>query len=382
MYIDKNKLNEFDIEISSKIDELQKVIYNIAGYEFNINSTKQLGELLFEKLGLPVIKKTKSGYSTDKEVLEELELKHEIISNILEYRQLAKLKSTYVDGLRDKINSNGRIHTTFMQTVTATGRLSSIEPNLQNIPVRLELGSKMRTFFVGENGKNLLDSDYSQIELRVLASMANDKLMIDAFNSGVDVHSSTASQIFGIDINDVSKEMRRKAKAVNFGIVYGISDFGLAKNTNSTRYEAKMYIENYLSKYHGIKEFMTKVVEDAKKTGYVTTLYGRRRYVDEVNSKNKNIAKFGERIAMNAPIQGTAADIIKVAMNNVYKKLKDENLKSKLIMQVHDELIVEIEDGEEDKVKTIVKDAMENVIKLKVPLDIDMNIGLSWYDAK
>ena len=240
----------------------------------------------------------------------------------------------------------------------------------------------MRTFFVGENGRKILDSDYSQIELRVLASMAKDELMIDAFNSGIDIHSSTASQIFNVNVEDVTKEMRRKAKAVNFGIVYGISDFGLAKNTNSTRYEAKMYIESYLSKYNSIKEYMKNIVNDAKRDGYVTTLYGRRRYVSEVSSKNKNIAKFGERIAMNAPIQGTAADIIKVAMNNVYKKLKSENLKSKLIMQVHDELIIELEDGEEDKVKSIVKDAMENVIRLNVPLEIDMNIGSSWYDAK
>lgn len=240
----------------------------------------------------------------------------------------------------------------------------------------------MRTFFVGQDGKMILDSDYSQIELRVLSSMAEDSLMIDAFNSGIDVHSATASQIFNVDVADVTKEMRRKAKAVNFGIVYGISDFGLAKNIGVGRTEAKMYIESYLAKYSGIKDFMKNIILYAKEKGFVTTLYGRRRYVDEVNSKNKNIAKFGERIAMNAPIQGTAADIIKVAMNNVYKKLKSENMKSKLIMQVHDELIVEVEPGEEERAKEIVKEAMEHVIKLKVPLDIDMNIGLSWYDAK
>lgn len=382
MYIDIEKLNEFDKELSKSITEAEDKIYTIAGEQFNINSTRQLGEILFGKLGLPVIRKNKSGYSTDKEVLEELEDKHEIVPYILEYRQLTKLKSTYVDGLREKIKENGRVHTTFMQTVAATGRLSSIEPNLQNIPIRLELGSKIRTFFVGENEKMLLDSDYSQIELRVLAHMSDDKYMIEAFNSGIDVHSDTASKVFDIDIEDVTPEMRRKAKAVNFGIVYGISDFGLAKNINSTRAEAKQYIDNYLNKYIGIQNFMQDIVSIAKKQGYVSTLYGRRRYVDEVNSKNKNIEKFGQRVAMNAPVQGTAADIIKVAMNNVYKAIKENNLKSRLIMQVHDELIVEIEKGEEEVIKNIVKDAMENVAKLKVKLEIDMNVARSWYDAK
>lgn len=382
MYIDRKKLDEFDVELIKRIQEIESKIYELAKEEFNINSTKQLGEILFDKLGLPVIRKNKSGYSTDKEVLEELEDKHEIVPYLLEYRQLTKLKSTYVDGLRDKIKENGRVHTTFMQTVAATGRLSSIEPNLQNIPIRLELGSKIRTFFVGEGTKMLLDSDYSQIELRVLAHMSDDKLMIDAFNNGVDVHSATASQVFDIDIDEVTPDMRRKAKAVNFGIVYGISDFGLAKNINATRNEAKQYIDSYLNKYIGIQNFMQDIVSIAKKQGYVSTLYGRRRYVDEVNSKNKNIEKFGQRIAMNAPVQGTAADIIKVAMNNVYKSIKEQNLKSRLIMQVHDELIVEIENSEEEIVKKIVKEAMENVAKLKVKLEIDMNVAKSWYEAK
>lgn len=382
MYIDKQKLDEFDRELSSRIAKLVESIYKLAGEEFNINSTKQLGDILFKKLGLPVIRKNKSGYSTDKEVLEELEDKHEIIPALLEYRQYSKLKSTYVDGLRDKIKPNGRVHTTFMQTVASTGRLSSIEPNLQNIPIRLELGSKIRTFFVGEGGRMLLDSDYSQIELRVLAHMSEDKLMIEAFNNGVDVHSATASQVFNINIEDVTPDMRRKAKAVNFGIVYGISEFGLSKNINSSRNEAKEYMENYLNKYVGIQNFMKDIVSIAKEQGYVSTLYGRRRYIDEISSKNKNIERFGERVAMNAPVQGTAADIIKVAMNNVYNDIKKNNLKSRLIMQVHDELIVEIENGEEEQIKAIVKNAMENVLKLKVQLKIDMNVGKSWYDAK
>lgn len=382
MYIDLNKLNEFDIVISGKLNNLENTIHEESGVDFNINSPKQLGEVLFEKLNLPVVKKTKTGYSTDKEVLEELEDRHKIIPMLLEYRQLAKIKSTYVDSLRDKIALDGRIHTIFMQTVASTGRLSSTEPNLQNIPIKLEMGSKIRSFFVGENDNLLIDSDYSQIELRVLADMSNDTTMINAFNIGEDIHKVTASQVFDVSLNEVTHEMRSKAKAVNFGIVYGISDFGLAKNTGSSRNEASVYIDNYLNKYSGVKSFMDSTIKEAKIKGYVTTMYGRRRYVNEITSSNKNIVKFGERIAMNTPVQGSAADIIKVAMNDIYFKLKSSNLKSKLIMQVHDELIIETNNSEKDIVMNIMKDSMENVIKLKVPLNVDLNVAKSWYEAK
>lgn len=382
MYIDLDKLNIFDELITEKIGILETSIYAKAECEFNINSPKQLGEILFDKLHLPVVRKTKTGYSTDKEVLEELEDRHEIIPMILEYRQLAKLKSTYVDGLRSSIASDGRIHTTFMQTVASTGRLSSTEPNLQNIPIRLELGSKIRSFFVGENDNLLIDSDYSQIELRVLAHMSNDDTMINAFISGEDIHKVTASQVFDVPLEEVTHSMRSNAKAVNFGIVYGISDFGLARNLGINRTEAGTYIRNYLDKYHGVRSFMDNVVKEAKDQGFVFTLFGRRRYINEINSSNKNIIKFGERIAMNTPVQGTAADIIKVAMNKIYIKLKSNNLKSRLIMQVHDELIIELHKDEQEVVTDIMKDAMEHVISLKVPLNVDMHIAKNWYDAK
>ncbi|MDD2377141.1 MAG: DNA polymerase I [Clostridia bacterium] len=382
MYIDLAKLNIFNEEITSKIAILEKSIYNQAECEFNINSPKQLGEILFDKLHLPSVRKNKTGYSTDKEVLEELEDKHEIVPMILEYRQLAKLKSTYVDGLSSKIASDGRIHTTFMQTVASTGRLSSTEPNLQNIPIRLELGSKIRSFFIGENDNMLIDSDYSQIELRVLADMSNDDTMINAFKSGEDIHKVTASQVFGVSLEEVNHTMRSNAKAVNFGIVYGISEFGLAKNIGINRVEAGLYIKNYLDKYYGVKSFMENTIKEAKEKGYVSTLYGRRRYIIEINSSNKNIAKFGERIAMNTPVQGTAADIIKIAMNIIYKKLKENNLKSRLIMQVHDELIIEVNKEEIEIVTNIMRNAMENVTTLKVPLNVDLHIAKNWYDAK
>jgi DNA polymerase I len=382
MYIDLTKLNIFDEEITARISILESSIYSTAGCEFNINSPKQLGEVLFEKLHLPTIRKNKTGYSTDKEVLEELEDRHEIIPLILEYRQIAKLKSTYVDGLRDKIADDGRIHTTFMQTVASTGRLSSTEPNLQNIPIRLELGSKIRSFFIGENDNMLIDSDYSQIELRVLADMSNDETMIGAFKSGEDIHRVTASQVFDVPLEEVTHTMRSNAKAVNFGIVYGISEFGLARNIGINRVEAGIYIKNYLDKYNGVRTFMDNTIKEAKEKGYVSTLYGRRRYISEITSSNKNIVKFGERIAMNTPVQGTAADIIKVAMNIIYKKLKDSNLKSRLIMQVHDELIIEVNKEEHEIVTHIMKEAMENVTTLKVPLNIDLHIAKNWYDAK
>ena len=382
MYIDVNKLNEFDKEICSRLEILEHDIYTLAGMNFNINSPQQLGHILFEVLNLPTGKKGKTGYSTNKEVLEELSDKHEIINLILEYRQTIKLKTTYVDGLKSKIASDGRIHTTFMQTVTSTGRLSSIEPNLQNIPVRLELGRKIRKFFIAPQSNVIVDADYSQIELRVLAHISQDETMIDAFKHNIDIHKVTASQVFGVPLEEVTSEMRGKAKAVNFGIVYGISEYGLAKNISTTRKEAAIYIDNYLTKYHKIKDFMENIVVQAREDGYVTTLFGRRRYISELSSKNKMKVQFGKRIAMNTPIQGTAADIIKLAMNRIYNKLKINNLKSKLIMQVHDELIVETVPDELDKIKEIMYEAMEHVINLSVPLDIDLNTGKSWYDAK
>lgn len=382
VYVDKNKLEEFGLEISKRIEELEKEIYDLAGEEFNINSPQQLGVVLFEKLKLPGKKKTKTGYSTNKEVLEELEEYHDIIPLLIEYRQTMKLKSTYVDGLKATIKKDSRIHTTFMQTVTSTGRLSSVEPNLQNIPIRLELGSKIRTFFTAPQGKEIVDADYSQIELRVLSHISKDETMQNAFNNGIDVHKVTASQVFGVPLEEVTKQMRSKAKAVNFGIVYGISEFGLAKNVGTSWKEAKEYIDTYLQKYHGIREFMQIIVKEAKENGYVSTIFGRRRYIPELKNKNKNIVQFGERVAMNTPIQGSAADIIKIAMNKLYKALKENNLKSKLVMQVHDELIVETFDDELEIVKKLMKESMENVIKLDIPLDIDLNVGKSWYDAK
>ena len=382
MYVDKEKLEEFGKEISKRIEELEKQIYLTAGEEFNINSTQQLGTILFDKLKLPTKKKTKTGYSTDKDVLESLEEYHEIIPLIIEYRQTMKLKSTYVDGLKATIKEDSRIHTTFMQTVTSTGRLSSVEPNLQNIPIRLELGSKIRTFFTAPQNKKIVDADYSQIELRVLSHISKDKVMQQAFIDGIDVHKVTASQVFGVNVEDVTKQMRSKAKAVNFGIVYGISEFGLAKNVGTSWKEAKEYINTYFEKYKGIHEFMQNIVKEAKENGYVTTLFNRRRYIPELKNKNKNIVQFGERVAMNTPIQGSAADIIKIAMNKLYKVLKENNLKSKLVMQVHDELIVETYDDEIEKVKSLMKEAMENVVKLDIPLDVDLNVGKSWYDAK
>lgn len=382
MYIDVDKLNEFDVEITALIEKLENEIYDLAGEKFNINSPQQLGVILFEKLNLPSKKKNKIGYSTDKTVLDELTEEHPIVNKVLEYRQVMKLKGTYVDGLRDKIADDGRIHTTFMQVITSTGRLSSVEPNLQNIPVRLELGRKIRSFFIAQDDNIIVDADYSQIELRVLAHISNDQAMIEAFNNNIDVHKVTASQVFNVPLNEVTSTMRTHAKAVNFGIVYGISEFGLAKSIGTGRKEARQYIDSYLEKYKGIHHFMQDIVFDATNQGYVSTIFGRRRYIPELKQKNRNVVLFGERIAMNTPIQGSAADIIKIAMNNMYKKLKENNLKSKLIMQVHDELIIEAVPDELDIVKNIMKECMENVIKLKVKLQIDLNTGKSWYEAK
>ena len=368
--------------ISEKIEELTRKIYELAEEEFNINSTKQLGIILFEKLGLKGARKTKTGYSTDKEVLEGLESQHEIIPLLLEYRTLAKLKSTYVDSLASKIESDNRIHTTFMQTVTATGRLSSVEPNLQNIPIRQEIGGKIREFFTAKDEYMIIDADYSQIELRMLADISKDQTMIDAFNSNEDIHTITASKVFNVKPEEVTPELRRRAKAVNFGIVYGISEYGLAKNINSSSKEAKEYIQMYLEKYSKIADFMKDIVDKSKRLGYVSTIFGRRRYIKEFQSKNKNIIKFGERVAMNTPIQGSAADIIKLAMNRIYNRLKENNLKSKLIMQVHDELLIECPICEVDMASKILKEEMENVIKLSVPLTVDLNVGKNWYEAK
>lgn len=383
MYVDKVKLKEFGEYIENSVAELTAKIYELAGEEFNINSPMQLGKILFEKLEIEYPKKTKSNYSTDKEILETVQDKHEIVPLVLEYRTLAKLKSTYIDSLIDVIDTDGRIHTTFMQTVTATGRLSSVEPNLQNIPVRTDLGSRIRECFVAEKeGYKIVDADYSQIELRVLADMSGDPTMINAYTNGDDIHSITASQVFNVPLEEVTKELRSKAKAVNFGIVYGISDFGLAKNINVSRWEAKEYIENYFRHYSSVEKYMKGLIENGLETGYATTKYGRKRKVLELKSANYNTRMFGERVAMNMPIQGTAADIMKIAMNNLYRKFKELNLEAKIIMQVHDELLVEAKDSEVEIVKNTMKEVMESAVKLNLPLEADVNVGLSWMEAK
>ena len=383
MYVDKEELQEFGKELEKGIDKLTKKIYKKADMEFNINSTKQLGEVLYEKLKLPVIKKTKTGYSTDSETLEKLQSEHKIIEYILEYRQLAKLNSTYVQGLMSFINpKTGRIHSYFHQTVTATGRISSSDPNLQNIPTRIELGKKLRKVFKPAKGKVFLDADYSQIELRVLAHVSKDENMVNSFNHDEDIHAQAASRVFGVPLEEVTKELRSKAKAVNFGIVYGISDYGLAGQIHSSRKEAKQYIDQYLEKYSGIKKFMDDVVEEAKEKGYIETMYKRRRYIPELKSKNYMVRKFGDRVAMNTPIQGTAADIMKIAMISVYRKLNERKLKSRVVLQVHDELIIETLEEEIDEVKKILVDCMENAAKLLVPLKVEVEQGKDWYEAK
>ena len=379
--IDRGALVTYGEVLSKGIDSLQSSIHQLAGENFNINSTQQLGKLLFDKLGLPPVKKTKTGYSTNAEVLEKLRGKHPIIEQILEYRQLTKLKSTYVDGLSKVIAPDGRIHTSFQNTVTATGRLSSVEPNLQNIPVRTELGAKLREMFAAPAGKVLVDADYSQIELRLLAHMAGDEAMIAAFNSGDDVHTITASQVFGVTPEEVTPLMRRSAKAVNFGIVYGISSFSLSQDIHVTVAEAKEYMDKYFAHYAGVKTYMDNVVEQAKADGYVSTLFGRRRWVPELKSSNFNTRSFGERVALNAPIQGTAADIIKLAMIRVRDRLKAEGLESKLVLQVHDELIVECPEAEADQVCALVKEEMEGVAALSVKLLAETHAGRTWADA-
>ena len=383
MLVDKEELISFGTDLKKGLEELTGKIYELAGKEFNINSTKQLGEVLFEDLKLPVIKKTKSGYSTDVDTLEKLQGEHRIIEFILEYRQLMKLNSTYVDGMVSYINSmTHRIHSSFHQTVTATGRISSTDPNLQNIPTRIELGKKLRKVFKPQEGYVYLDADYSQIELRVLAHISNDEAMVEAFNNNEDIHTQAASRVFGVPIDEVTKELRSKAKAVNFGIVYGISDFGLAGQIHTSRKKAKEYIEQYLEKYNGIDTFMKNITEETKEKGYVETMFKRRRYVPELKSNNFMVRKFGERVAMNTPIQGTAADIMKIAMVSVFRKLKDGGFKSRIVLQVHDELLLEVEKNEVDDVKKILKESMENACKLNVPLVVDMSTGNDWYEVK
>lgn len=381
--VDTKSLEEYGKELDVRIESLKDTITFMAGEEFNINSPKQLGTVLFEHMGLPVIKKTKSGYSTDAEVLSLLSEKYEIVDCILKYRQLAKLKGTYVDGMLPLIESDGKIHSTFNQTATATGRISSNDPNLQNIPVRMEEGRKLRKMFTAENEDRILvDADYSQIELRVLAHMSGDEAMIKAFAGDEDIHKKTASEVFGVDEKSVTEDMRRRAKAVNFGIVYGISDFGLAKDIGISRAEAKRYIEAYFKTYPGVKKFLDETVKNAKEKGVVTTLYNRRRPIIELTSSNYNVRSFGERAAMNTPVQGTAADIIKIAMIKVFKALKKETESAKLILQVHDELIVSCNKDEEEKVKKILEREMSDAAKLSVPLTAEAKSGISWYDAK
>lgn len=380
--IDREQLSAFGRMLSSHIADCEALIYSYAGGTININSPKQLGELLFDKLGLPPVKKTKTGYATNADVLEKLKEKHPIIPAILDYRMLAKLKSTYADGLMKEIKEDGRIHTTFQNLVTATGRLSSTEPNLQNIPVRTDLGAEIRKMFVPRPGCVLVDADYSQIELRVLAHIADDKTMQQAFCSGEDIHTATAAQVFRVDKSQVTPLQRRHAKAVNFGIVYGISEFSLAEDIGVSRYEAREYIDNYLATYHGVRDYMKNIVAEARETGYTTTLYGRRRYIPELKSSNFNIRQGAERIALNTPIQGSAADLIKLAMIRVENALNRRYPQAKLLLQVHDELIVECPEDIAEAVANLVSTEMEQVAALRVPLTAEAKYGKSWYDAK
>lgn len=379
--VDRNGIEEFSFKLSQRIGELTSLIYETVGHEFNINSPKQLGVALFEDLGLPCKKKTKSGYSTNADVLESLREENPVIEYILEYRTLTKLKSTYCDGLLKAIDSDGRIHTSFNQVETRTGRISSLEPNLQNIPIRTELGREMRKFFTAGEGNTLVDADYSQIELRVLSDLANDENMINAFNSGEDIHTITASQVFNLPVEMVTKQMRSSAKAVNFGIVYGIGAFSLAKDIGVTRKQAQEYIDNYLNTYSGVREYMQRVIDLARDRGYSETLFKRRRYLPELNASNFMVRSGGERIARNMPIQGTAADIIKIAMIRVDKRITEEKLDARLILQVHDELIVEVGEKDAEKALKLVCEEMENACKMKVKLRADGNIGKTWYDA-
>jgi len=381
--VDKAAIIAYEAALSGRINQLESDIYELTGEVFNINSPKQLGEILFGKLALKGGKKTKTGYSTAHDVLEKLKAKHPVISNILDYRTLTKLKSTYCDGLLSALHEKtSRIYSTFNQTVTATGRLSSTEPNLQNIPVRTELGRQLRKVFVPQEGFVFVDADYSQIELRVLAHMADDENMIGAFRDGVDIHTSTAAQVRGIDISQVLPNMRNEAKAVNFGIVYGIGAFSLSEDLGISVKDADDYINAYLDKYKGVKAFMENSIAIAKEKGYAETIWGRRREIIELKNPNFNIRSFGERAAMNMPIQGTAADIMKLAMVRVYDKLLVNNLKSRLILQVHDELLIEAAADEVDEVKELLQEAMEGAAQLLVPLVAEVSVGDTWFDTK
>ena len=383
MYADKEELIAIGEKLKDSLDVLTSEIHNLAGEDFNINSTQQLGKILFEKLELPVYKKTKTGYSTDVDILEKLKNKHPIIEKILEYRSLTKLNSTYVEGLIPYINKKtGRIHSYFHQTITATGRISSTEPNLQNIPTRIELGKQLRKVFKPKDGYVYIDADYSQIELRVLAHISQDENMLHAFLNGEDIHKQAASKVLGIPIEEVTKEQRSSAKAVNFGIVYGISDFGLSEQLGIPKKEAKKYIDQYLEKYSGIDKFMKDIVEEAKEKGYVETLFHRRRYIPELSSNNYMVRQFGARAAMNTPIQGTAADIMKIAMVNLYKELNKANYDAKIVLQVHDELILECKKEDSEPVQKMLKTSMESAIKLSIPLQVETEVAGNWYDVK
>lgn len=382
--LDKDQLLTMGKELELRIDELTEKIYDLAEEKFNINSPKQMAGILFDKLGLPVLKKTKTGYSTNAEVLESLAGEHEIVKEILNYRQLVKLKSTYIDGLLNIIHpKTKKVHTSFNQTITATGRLSSTEPNLQNIPIRLEEGRKIRKVFVpSKEGHILLTADYSQIELRILAHIAQDKVLMEAFKEDQDIHTRTASEVFDIPMEKVTKAMRRHAKAVNFGIIYGLSDFGLARDLHISRKEAKRYIDNYFARYSGVKTWIDEIILQARETGYVTTLLGRRRYLKDILSKNYNLRSFAERTAMNTPIQGSAADIIKIAMVNIYNEMKVNKFTARMILQVHDELVFEVPPQEISRLILLVKNEMENAYPLDVPLKVDMQVGFNWYDLE
>lgn len=380
--INKKYLEDLKVELSNEVDEIEKKIYCIAGEEFNINSSKQLGEILFHKRNLPVIKKTKTGFSTDIEVLEKLKGHDEIIDFIIKHRTLKKIISTYIEGILALVTDDDKIHTKFKQNITSTGRISSIEPNLQNIPIRTDIGRRIRKAFISSNGYTLVDADYSQIELRVLAHLSKDKKMVESFKNDLDIHRKTASEVFHVPLDKVTDEQRSHSKSVNFGIIYGISDYGLSKDLNITRKEAKDYIEKYLATYPEVKIYMDNIVKLGERQGYVETLFNRRRYIPELNSKNFNIRSFGERVALNTPIQGTAADIIKIAMVNIFEEFTKRKLKSKLILQVHDELIVETADDELQEVKDLLTSTMEKAISLIIPLKVDVEVGDSWYDTK
>ena len=380
--VDGEGIAAYGEQIGAQLLEMQQRIYEEAGEEFNINSPKQLGDILFEKLGLPHGKKTKTGYSTNAEILENLRYEHPIVGDVLDYRTYAKLKSTYCEGLLKVIAEDGRIHSSFNQTETRTGRISSTEPNLQNIPVRTELGRELRRFFTARPGWVLVDADYSQIELRVLAHMASDPVMIETFVSGGDIHTSTAARVFGMPVDMVTPAMRSSAKAVNFGIVYGIGAFSLAKDLGITRKEADNYIKEYLNNFSGVRDYMENVADRAREDGYVSTLFGRRRYLPELTSSNFNLRAFGERVARNMPVQGTAADIIKIAMVRVFERLQNENMQAKLILQVHDELIVECPQEEVDAVRKILEEEMSGAVSMAVPMVAEAGVGETWYDAK